>query len=203
MTVDITVAIVVLLLILGIFGAFIDKIFGEYRGFLDWFYSKNWRSINTVLTVIFSFINVFLLVSIVTLLRRILRIKKMQPQEIAEIHPVTVEEEVREAWKQIQKLGQSENQSDWNMAIIRADALLDDTLRHMGYEGETIKERLDIVDPAILKSIDRVWSAHRLRNMIAHDPGEQHTRETITHALRSYEQGLKELGVIKEEKSGT
>lgn len=197
MTIDIAVAIIIFVLIASIFGIYIDRTFAEYRGFLEWFYSKNWHSINTVFAIVFTFINFFLFASIIILFRRIARIKKMPSQETAQIHTVTVEEEVRDAWDQIKKLGQSESSSDWNMAVIRADALLDDTLRRKGYDGETIKERLDIVDPSILKSIDRVWSAHRLRNMIAHDPEEQHTRETITHALNSYEQAFRELGMIK------
>jgi len=59
-------------------------------------------------------------------------------------------------------------------------------------------QRLKIVDPTTLPSLDEVWSAHRLRNMIAHDPLEQHTRETIMAALRSYKRALKDLGLLEE-----
>jgi hypothetical protein len=86
------------------------------------------------------------------------------------------------------------------MAVIRADALLEDVLMHLGYEGATLAERLKIIDASQMPSLDRVWSAHRLRNMIVHDPLEQHTKETIIQALRSYEQALKELGMMEESK---
>ena len=82
---------------------------------------------------------------------------------------------------------------------IPAGATVDDLLSHLGYEGETIAERLKIVDPTQLKSIDRVWSAHRLRNAIAHEPLQQYTREMIMHALDSYQLAFQELGFLKAE----
>ena len=59
-------------------------------------------------------------------------------------------------------------------------------------------ERLKIVDPGKLPSLERVWSAHRLRNLIVHGPLEAHPKETIAYALQSYELALRELGVLRE-----
>ena len=84
------------------------------------------------------------------------------------------------------------------MAILRADALLDDTLREAGYEGATMADRLKVVDPNQLPSLDRIWSSHRLRNAIAHNPTDQHTRETIVSAVSSYRQAFRDLGFITE-----
>src|SRR3989344_2789174 len=85
------------------------------------------------------------------------------------------------------------------ISIIQADALLDDVLMHLGYEGDTMGDRLKIIDPVQLPSADRVWSAHRLRNTIVHDPMVEHTRETVINALRAYQDAFRELGVLKEE----
>ena len=87
------------------------------------------------------------------------------------------------------------------MAILRADALLDDALQHMKQEGTTVKERLDHMDPTQMPSRERVYSAHRLRNMIAHDPTISHTKETITHALASYKIVFQELGILKKDEA--
>ena len=84
------------------------------------------------------------------------------------------------------------------MAVIRADGLLDSALLDRGYEGETVADRLKIVDSTKMPSLERVWSAHRLRNLIVHGPLEAHPKETIVYALRSYELALKELGMLKE-----
>ena len=133
-------------------------------------------------------------------LRDKLRRDLIAPVGTGSAHTVSLEEEGGRAWDGIRDLANSGNPSDWNMAVLRADALLDDILSRQGYDGITMAERLKVVDPVKLPSLDRLWSAHRLRNMIAHDPLEQHTKETIIHALRSYEVALKELGMLREEK---
>lgn len=197
-TADITVAVIAMLLAIALFGVYLKQILDWYRRLLEWFYSLNWDLFRRILFIIFSIFDAILLGFIVFTMRRFARLQKFVPSEEVAAHTVTPKEEVGESWNQIKILANSSNPSDWNMAVLRADALLDDTLQHLGYGGETLAERLKIIDSSKLPSIDRIWSAHRLRNMIAHDPLEQHTRETIVHALRSYEQALKELGMMKE-----
>lgn len=173
-----------------------------YRAFLDWFYDRNWSAIRAALTIVFSLFNLGLIVGIIIIIRRFHRLFREMPKAAPapELMPDTPKEEVRDSWELIRELANSQNPSDWNSAVLRADALLNDVLADLGYEGETFADRLKIADPMILKSIDRVWSAHRLRNMIAHEPLEQHSRETILEALRSYEQALRELGMMEEQK---
>lgn len=189
---------------LAVLGVFIDIFFYAPAGISGWIYERQWGPIYTLLTVIFSVINFSLMGFIFWILRKYLNLaKELPPPSAAPVAPTPPTEEIRKGWEHIRALANSANPSDWNMAVLRADALLDDILMHLGYEGTTIAERLKIVDPAKLPSLERVWSAHRLRNMIAHDPLEQHTKETIIHALRSYEQALRELGMMNEEKLET
>jgi len=197
-TADITVAILILLIALAIFGIYINRILEWYQSLIEWFYARDWAAIRKVLTVIFTVINIGLVAIIAYSVRRIHELRYAAiPEEEKEIHIAVPKKEVRESWEHIRELANSSNPSDWNMAVLRADALLDDVLQHLGYEGTTIAERLKIVDPTKLQSLDRIWSAHRLRNMIAHDPMEQHTKETIIHALRSYEQALSEFKMME------
>ncbi len=171
-----------------------------YRAFLDWFYDRNWSAIRAAATIIFTLFNLGLIVWIIIIIRRFSRLFREPPKAApaGALVPDTPKEEVRDSWELIRKLANSDNPSDWNSAVLRADALLNDILADLGYEGETFADRLKIADPTILKSLDRVWSAHRLRNLIAHEPLEQHSRETILEALRSYEQALKELGMFEK-----
>lgn len=197
---DITIFVIFLVVLIAIIGGFAGVLLDQYTGLNEWFFSKNWQRINFTLSLLFSAGNLFLLGFIIFTVRRHAALRRVVPREEAlPVHIVAPQEEVRESWTHIKELANSENPSDWNMAVLRADALLDDMLTHLGYEGTTLAERLKIVDPVKLPSIERIWSAHRLRNMIAHDPLEQHTKETIIHALRSYEQALKELDVLAEE----
>lgn len=196
-TTDITVAVVILLLAVAILGVYLNQILAWYQQLLEWFYAILDRFI-WLLFIIFGMLDIMLIGFMIFTLRRFSRLQKRPLTAETPIHIVSPKEEVRESWEHIRDLANSSNPSDWNMAVLRADAILDDILQHLGYEGTTLAERLKIVDSSKLPSIERIWSAHRLRNMIAHDPMEQHTRETIVHALRSYEEALKELGMMEE-----
>mgnify|MGYP001609671315 FL=1 len=200
-TADVTVAIVILLVAIALLESYFNQILNWYRGLVEWFYSLGWSRFIRVLFIIFGVLDFILLIFIISTVRRLQ--KTISSRTTAKITPhiVTPKEEVRENWEHIRELANSSNPSDWNMAILRADALLDEILIRVGYEGETMAERLKIVDSSKLPSLDKIWSAHHLRNMIAHDPLEQHSKETIIHALRSYEQALKELGLTESQTS--
>ena len=167
--------------------------FASYQEFVDWFFARK-----GVVVVLFSIMNLALLAIIIRTMHKYFLLFKAAPEKEPDVKPDQPKEEVRGAWEHIRELANSQNPSDWNNAILRADALLNDILNDLGYEGPTFADRLKIVDTTILKSVDRLWSAHRLRNMIAHEPLEQHSRETIIEALRSYEQALRELGLMEE-----
>ena len=194
---DITAAVVVFIVAIGVFGWFSSTIGGE-GGIFDWLRAERWRSLLDVLVVIFSVANAILVAFIIFVVYRFNTMSEDAEDATQTIaHTVLPKEEVRENWDHIRELTNPANPSGCNMAVLRADALLDDILQHTGYEGTTLTERLAIVDPTKLKSLDRVWSAHRLRNAIAHEPLEQHTKETIVYALRSYADAFKELGFME------
>lgn len=195
---DTSILVMVVLVILAVFGTVFGGVGGASET-LSWFRSERWQKINLTLALIFSSFSLALVIFIAATIRKHAQLgKRPPPKKEIDVHTVLPKKEARESWNRIRELANSSSPSDWNMAILRADALLDDMLQHLGYQGTTLAERLKVVDPTKLQSLERVWSAHRLRNMIAHDPLEQHTRETIVHTLRSYEQALKELGMMED-----
>jgi len=81
----------------------------------------------------------------------------------------TVQSAGTEQWKGIEKYMQSHNPSDWRLAILEADILLYDMLEQIGFEGDTIADKLKSVDPASFNSLDDAWRAHKIRNVLAHE----------------------------------
>ncbi|MDP3772025.1 MAG: hypothetical protein Q8Q94_01460 [bacterium] len=186
--------LVIAIIALGILGALLvpaGNIIQNISGFSQ---EGGFTSIKFVLQAIFIPVDIFLFVFLVVTLRKIFALDRAVATGEPRSVPPPPQEQVHAAWEQIETLAASANPSEWNMAVIRADALLDDLLLHRGYGGPTFADRLRIVDPTILRSRDRVWSAHRLRNMIAHEPTQTHTHEMIMHALAAYEGAFQELG---------
>lgn len=62
----------------------------------------------------------------------------------------------------------SDSPSDWKLAIIEADIMLDEVLKEAGYAGVSLGERLRSISPSQLPSLDDAWQAHKIRNQIAH-----------------------------------
>jgi len=195
------IAIVVLaIVLLGAVGTGFSGFFERYTNFMVWFQGADWKKINLILALIFSIFNFGFIGFLALILRRYHALIGRVPETKEKEKIVLPAEEIRETWKNIHALANSSNPSDWSIAILQADVLLSDVLKNLGYEGATMADQLKITDPTHLPSIDRVWAAHRLRNVIAHDPTEPHTQETILHALDSFEQGLAELGIMGEKK---
>ncbi len=196
--VDIMIAIMALLIFLALLTSLL-RVFPEwYNAFLGWLQSWHLGAFPLLLMILFILLDVLLVGFIAFTLRRYSELISARPQQIATAAPVNPAAEIQIGWRSIELLIQSQNPSDWNMAVLRADALLDDTLREAGYEGATMADRLKIVDSNQLPSLDRVWSSHRLRNAIAHNPTDQHTRETIVSAVNSYRQAFRDLGFTTE-----
>ncbi len=164
---------------------------------LIWFFSRDLYPVYIGTAILFVFLDILLIAwAIFSAVRfRVLFKTPIAPPKSAE--KGTPKEAIRGQWEQIRALANSQTASEWNMAILRADALLDSILQDLGYEGEDFAARLKTVDPTRLTSREDVWSAHRLRNMIAHEPSEQHPRDQVVYALRAYEQALKELDMME------
>ncbi len=91
----------------------------------------------------------------------------------------------------------SDNPSDWKLAIIEADILLEETLRERGFPGNSIGERLRNITPANLTSVDDAWEAHKVRNQIAHAGADfVLTQKLANETMMRYERVFNELGII-------
>ncbi len=82
-----------------------------------------------------------------------------------------------------------------NLAIFEADKLLDHALKHRGFRGDTMGERLKDASRAFMDR-DGVWRAHKLRNRLAHEQNVSLGFGQADQALRSFKAALKDLGAI-------
>lgn len=76
---------------------------------------------------------------------------------------------VNPKWMKVLTHFNSENPSDWKLAILEADIMLNEMLDKMGYQGETMSEKMKKVEKSDFSTIDYAWQAHKVRNSIAHE----------------------------------
>lgn len=116
----------------------------------------------------------------------------------ATIHPEYAEEQRDHSrWAHVRALVESGHESDWRQAIIEADIMLDDLLSQLGYPGESVGEKLKMVDPGRFRSIQYAWDAHKIRNEIAHSGSAFQLSEQLAHrTIAQYEVVMREHGEI-------
>ena len=101
----------------------------------------------------------------------------------------------RSAWLAIKQQVERDNAASYQLAILNADKLLDKALRERGVKGETMGERMKSA-VKVWKNANQVWTAHKLRNQIAHETDVRPTLDQTRRALAAFKQGLKDLGAI-------
>lgn len=108
--------------------------------------------------------------------------------------PVTARpEEFNEQWQAVLDHLNSVNESEWKLAIIEADKLIDDLLIQRGNKGESMAERLSLLTKREFKSLDLLWEAHKIRNRIAHKLDFKINRNEALRAISYYGEALKDL----------
>ena len=88
-----------------------------------------------------------------------------------------------------------DNPASFITTIIEGDKLLDKALIEMGTSGKTMGDRLKRAGNKF-SNLNAVWRAHKLRNVIAHEPDVEISYKQAFNALSIYKQALKDLGAI-------
>jgi transposase len=83
----------------------------------------------------------------------------------------------------------------YSMCVLNADTLLDHALKDRGIAGATMGERMKQMQKK-WSNANNVWSAHKLRNRIAHEPDVKLDYDNARRALASFKQALKDVGAI-------
>ncbi len=152
--------------------------------------------ISIMLSIIFLFIIIFSLV-------RMIEIQIHEKEEIEhEIHEAylkqkEIERTLNPRWHYIQTLIESPNESDWRVAIIEADKMLEEILKDRGLSGNTVSELLESAKESGYMSIQDAWSAHLKRNQIAHEGSDfQLSQIEGRKIIKMFQNFFEELRVV-------
>ena len=99
-------------------------------------------------------------------------------------------------WAKIGKRLETGSEAEYKLAIIEADALLNEVLERTGLKGETLGERLKQLTVKSLPNIENAWEAHKTRNNIVHDPDYRFNLDQARKTLAIYEKSLQNLQVF-------
>lgn len=101
----------------------------------------------------------------------------------------------RSKWLTIENQFKRDEESSYHLCVLNADKLLDQALRERGVKGETMGERMKSVQTT-WSNANSVWTAHKLRNQIAHESDVRVSYDDARRALAGFKQALKDVGAI-------
>ena len=99
-------------------------------------------------------------------------------------------------WQKIQQRLETANEGEYKLAVIEIDGMLSDILLRMGFKGETLGDRLEIVTSAIIPNLQDLKQAHQVRNNVVHDPDYKLTLQEAQKTLEIYQVAFTNLDLI-------
>lgn len=143
-------------------------------------------------------VSLLLIVGIVYFILRIRDIRREDKIKFASLLPSDLEAKIfrNEQWENLLKYLESDNSSDWKLAILEADKLLDEMVEKMGYPGSNLGERLKVIEPSDFITLQAAWDAHKVRNQIAHEPQYQLTQREARKTIDLFEKVFREFHYI-------
>ena len=176
-------------------GAFLGDMIQAVTSFLN---VAQWNTWVKVIRTAFYVVDVLLVVFLVFVVVQAWRYKPKfsaffkRPKRVYELH----DEKFKEHWQGIIKKTDADSPDAFKLAIIEADALVDDVLKRLGYPGETMAERLARLGQTDFAALNSLWKAHRVRNELTHTPGFKISQVQTKKTLENYEAFFKEIGLL-------
>jgi len=101
----------------------------------------------------------------------------------------------RTKWLAIEQQLKKDEPSSYHLVVLNADKLLDQALKERGTKGETMGERMKS-SANLFSNRNNIWTAHKLRNQVAHETDVQVSYDAARQALAGFKQALKDIGAI-------
>ncbi len=160
-----------------------------YPEFSGWF---------LIVKIVFMAISAFFLIFIILALIKTSWLKYLFLYDLFEFityRPFGLKK-MEKSWKKVVAKLDTGLESEYKLAIIEADNILNDTLKAMGFSGESLGQRLEKITPATITNIEEVKQAHQVRNDIIHDPNYKLSSDQAKKILLVFEKTFTNLGVF-------
>lgn len=127
-------------------------------------------------------------------------LRRREGEHLSSLHIAALEtsdiSERNYQWEKILDLLDSFNESDWRVAIIKADTMLETMLDTLGYYGDTVGDRLKKVEESDFLTLSSAWEAHKVRNRITHEGGFVLTKREARRVIDLYKEVFEEFHFI-------
>lgn len=190
---EVAILIGVVVLGLPLIGFLVSSLPGANEGFSE--------LATTVISYLKTTATIISMIALVIIVYSLINILEISKEETAKLGlALNWDSERRQKnvrWERVEQYMTSLNPSDWKIAILEADNILDEIVERMGYHGETLGERMKTIEASDFPYLEEAWQVHKLRNTLAHK-GTNHdlSRSEAEQAINTYHRVFKELGYV-------
>lgn len=100
--------------------------------------------------------------------------------------PLVSRASMRKRWEAIGKRLGSDRPTEYKVAVLEADQLVDEVLKEMGYAGANLQERLEAMLSSGVDQAAKIEEAHKIRNRIIYEHDFAIDREEARRVLDLY-----------------
>lgn len=146
-----------------------------------------------VLTWFLMVYTVVLIVDVVLLVLMRGVTENLKVQLYGTTRPILSKNKAEDRFRSIERRLESNNPSQYKVAVLEADQFADEVLRESGYDGANMGERLAGIQPGQLQSYEALKAAHTVRNRIVNEQNFMVSREEAQALVEEYKQLFREL----------
>ncbi len=189
-----------------------NYLFANGQTFLtDLFHSVVNSQIYELYKIALYFLAIFFLTIIFYCIVRLLEIRKKEhDHHHHEIHEYAKRQKEKEnktksgegvsinpRWNETVAYVLSDSPSDWKLAIMEADSMLDTLLTDLGFKGASLGDKLKMANQETFRGLSSAWEVHNIRNKIAHEGMDfQLSHHEAKRVIALYEQIFRNYGFI-------
>ncbi len=100
------------------------------------------------------------------------------------------------AWNHVVRRMQTNDMTNWKLAILEADNVLDEIVKASGYRAPSADERFKQLTPETVSNLAELQEAHRARNRVAQEPDFLINKDEALQVLRVYKKSFREFGLL-------
>lgn len=165
--------------------------FDLYENFYDYLTGDNFARAILVLKIVSWVISTLFMYLIIVLLKRSDSAWHIRERKYAR-RISKGQQHLEQKWQKIIDRLERGDEASLKLAVIEAGGVFFQILQFVA-PGDSAEERLEKSDKQRLPSFERILEAQKLRDFIIHNPKIAITYQQAEEAVKSFEQGLREL----------
>jgi len=103
---------------------------------------------------------------------------------------------INRQWQRVLRRLDTGLESEYKLAVLEADRMLDNSLKKMGYTGATLEERLGKLTSVTLPNIEELQQTRNVRGNILHDPDYRLELSEARKILKVYDEAFRDLQIL-------